>query len=101
MGTGGALHPPGAGALNRGLGRDHPGCGNLHRLATPRLRPKPFSGRDDHEPIREAAEIAPDPSDQARLSWAVREQRIMVTIDSEPTWGSCACLTYRQNSTSS
>lgn len=40
MGTGGALHPPGPGVLSRRSGRDHPGCGNLHQLATPRLRPR-------------------------------------------------------------
>jgi hypothetical protein len=74
------------------LGRDHPGYGNLHHLATPRLRPKPFSGLDDHEPIREAAEIAPDPGDQALLSWAVREQRVMVTID-----GDFGLLVFRRN----
>ena len=33
--------------------------------------------------VREATEISPDPGDQALLSWAVREQRVMVTIDSD------------------
>jgi predicted nuclease of predicted toxin-antitoxin system len=33
--------------------------------------------------VREATEVAPDPGDQALLLWAVREQRIVVTIDSD------------------
>ena len=39
--------------------------------------------RDQGHDVREAAEISPDPGDQALLSWAVREQRILVTIDSD------------------
>ena len=33
--------------------------------------------------MREATEVAPDPGDQALLLWAVRESRILVTIDSD------------------
>jgi predicted nuclease of predicted toxin-antitoxin system len=33
--------------------------------------------------VREAAEVSPDPGDQTLLGWAVREQRIIVTIDSD------------------
>lgn len=33
--------------------------------------------------VREATEMAPDPGDQALLLWAVRERRILVTIDSD------------------
>jgi predicted nuclease of predicted toxin-antitoxin system len=39
--------------------------------------------RDEGHDVREATEIAPDPGDQALLSWAVREARILVTIDSD------------------
>ncbi len=31
----------------------------------------------------EATEVSPDPGDQALLEWAVREERVIVTIDSD------------------
>lgn len=33
--------------------------------------------------VREAAEVTPDPGDQALLRWAVSEQRVLVTIDTD------------------
>ena len=33
--------------------------------------------------VREAIEVNPDPGDRALLRWAVREQRVLVTIDSD------------------
>ncbi len=39
--------------------------------------------RERGQDVREATEIAPDPGDQALLEWAVREQRVVVTIDSD------------------
>jgi predicted nuclease of predicted toxin-antitoxin system len=39
--------------------------------------------RDQGHDVREATEIVPDPGDQALLRWAVREQRILVTIDND------------------
>lgn len=46
-----------------------------HRLAT--------WLRDQSHDVREATEIKPDPGDQALLRWAVRESRILVTIDND------------------
>ena len=39
--------------------------------------------RDQGHDVREAAEIDPDPGDQALLLWAVRERPILITIDSD------------------
>lgn len=33
--------------------------------------------------MREAAEVSPDPGDQALLRWAVHERRVLITIDSD------------------
>ncbi|WP_295393186.1 DUF5615 family PIN-like protein [uncultured Thiodictyon sp.] len=33
--------------------------------------------------VREATEVSPDPGDQALLRWAVREGRVLVTVDSD------------------
>jgi predicted nuclease of predicted toxin-antitoxin system len=39
--------------------------------------------REQGHDVREATEISPDPGDQALLGWAVREERVIVTIDSD------------------
>lgn len=39
--------------------------------------------RDQGHDVREASEVSPDPGDQALLSWAVAEQGVLVTIDSD------------------
>lgn len=39
--------------------------------------------RDRGHDVREATEATPDPGDQALLRWAVSEQRILVTIDTD------------------
>jgi predicted nuclease of predicted toxin-antitoxin system len=39
--------------------------------------------RDQGHGVREAAEVHPDPGDQALLLWSAREQRILITIDSD------------------
>jgi len=62
--------------------------------------------REQGHDVREATEVSPDPGDQALLEWAVREERVIVTIDSD--FGllvcssrtshireSCVCRTYR------
>lgn len=46
-----------------------------HRLAI-------WLGDQGHD-VCEATEIDPDPGDHALLMWAAREQRILVTIDSD------------------
>ncbi|MBK1707145.1 DUF5615 family PIN-like protein [Halochromatium glycolicum] len=39
--------------------------------------------REQGHDVREALEVQPDPGDQALLQWAVSEQRILITIDSD------------------
>lgn len=39
--------------------------------------------REQGHDVREATEVSPDPGDQALLGWAVREERVIVTIDSD------------------
>jgi len=39
--------------------------------------------REQGHDVREALEVQPDPGDQALLAWAVSEQRVLVTIDSD------------------
>lgn len=39
--------------------------------------------REQGHDVREALEVQSDPGDQALLQWAVSEQRILITIDSD------------------
>jgi predicted nuclease of predicted toxin-antitoxin system len=39
--------------------------------------------RAEGHDVREAAEVTPDPGDQALLRWAVTERRVLITIDTD------------------